>query len=293
MLTTITNCPVCNGQDFGKKRAVKDHSISKEVFNIDTCITCGFQFTNPIPTKDTIGIYYESQDYISHSDTNKGIVNKLYHWVRKRSNQSKIALVNAQSKTKKILDIGCGTGYFLKACQEVGWEVEGMEPDDKARLLATENIGKKVYKQLEDINGKQFSVISLWHVLEHIHELDKTLTKITSLLQSKGTLIIAVPNIESYDALHYKEDWAALDVPRHLYHFRKEDMIRLIENQGFKLKEIKPMVFDSFYVSMLSEKYQNGKTNYLKAFIVGMLSNSNARKTMNYSSLIYSATKND
>lgn len=293
MLTTITNCPVCNGQDFGKKRAVKDHSISKEVFNIDTCITCGFQFTNPIPTKDSIGIYYESQDYISHSDTNKGIVNKFYHMVRKRSNQSKIALVNAQSKTKKILDIGCGTGYFLKACQEVGWEVEGMEPDDKARLLATENIGKKVYKQIEDINGKQFSVISLWHVLEHIHELDKTLTKIASLLQSKGTLIIAVPNIESYDALHYKEDWAALDVPRHLYHFRKEDMIRLIENQGFKLKEIKPMVFDSFYVSMLSEKYQNGKTNYLKAFVIGMLSNSNARKTMNYSSLIYSATKND
>jgi len=294
VLIELNACPVCSGQELGKYLTVKDHSISADIFNISMCKACGFRFTNPIPTENTIGKYYQSEDYISHTNTNKGIINKLYHLVRKQSLKSKLNLVN-QSSTKKgrILDIGCGTGYFLQYCKENGWLIDGMEPDSSARALAENNTKITIHSNLLSIDEKEkYDVITLWHVLEHVHKLNESIQHINKLLKPNGTLIIAVPKCLSYDSITYKDYWAAYDVPRHLYHFTQSDMDKLLNKHQFVRTNLKPMLFDSFYVSMLSDKYKYGKTNYFRAFFNGLKSNMKATKTNNYSSLIYIFKKN-
>jgi 2-polyprenyl-3-methyl-5-hydroxy-6-metoxy-1,4-benzoquinol methylase len=295
VLVEIKTCLVCSESNFTDFLKVKDHSISGEQFNISMCKNCGFRFTNPIPSEETIGKYYQSDDYISHSDTNKGIINKLYHIVRKQSLSSKLNLINKHSKTKgTLLDVGCGTGYFLQTCKENGWQITGMEPDDKARTIAEENTKQKIYNHLFSIEGEQkFDIITLWHVLEHVHQLNETIVHLRKLLKKEGILIIAVPNINSYDADIYKEYWAALDVPRHLYHFTERDITQLFSKHRIDKIGTYPMKFDSFYVSMLSEKYKNGSTNYFSAFINGLMSNIKAIGLKNHSSKIYVFQKND
>jgi 2-polyprenyl-3-methyl-5-hydroxy-6-metoxy-1,4-benzoquinol methylase len=294
VLIELKNCPVCTGTELGHYLTVKDHSISGESFNISTCKSCGFRFTNPIPTEETIGKYYQSEDYISHSDTNKGIINKLYHLVRKQSLKSKLNLINKAVPNKgTILDIGCGTGYFLQSCKENGWKIEGMEPDPNARLLAEKNTGQSIYTDLFSVKEeKKYDVITLWHVLEHVHKLNKSIQHIHKLLKPNGVLVIAVPNHLSYDSVIYETFWAAYDVPRHLYHFTQMDMNKLLIKHNFTQTDLKPMVFDSFYVSMLSDKYKYGKTNYFRAFLNGFQSNTKAASQKNYSSLIYVFKKN-
>ncbi len=294
MLTELKNCPVCAGTESKKFLTLKDHSISGETFQLSQCTSCGFRYTNPVPDETSIGRYYQSENYISHSDTNKGIVNKLYHLVRKRSLKSKLELVNRFSGSKgNILDIGCGTGYFLQTCKEDGWKTDGMEPDPHARKLAEQNTGHSLYSDLFSVTEEQkYDVITLWHVLEHVHKLNESIQHIHKLLKKNGTLIIAVPNCNSYDSSIYKEFWAAYDVPRHLYHFTPPDMENLLIKHSFQKTAILPMMFDSYYVSMLSDQYKFGKTNYLRAFFNGWKSNLKASKNNNYSSLIYIFKKN-
>jgi len=294
VLINLKTCPVCSGTELNKLLSVKDHSISGELFNISMCKSCGFKFTNPIPSEESIGKYYQSENYISHSDTNKGIINKLYHLVRKQSLKSKLNLVNKNS-TKKgtVLDIGCGTGYFLQACKEDGWKIEGMEPDSTARALAEKNTGQTIFQDLFSVKEEnKYDVITLWHVLEHVHKLNESIQHIHKLLKENGRLIIAVPNHLSYDSTTYGEFWAAYDVPRHLYHFSPKDMDNLLNKHKFTKTDTQPMLFDSFYVSMLSDKYKYGKTNYLRAFLNGFKSNRKAAGTKNYSSIIYVFKKN-
>lgn len=286
-------CPVCDSLDFKLYTTAKDYSISKENFSIDECKNCSLVFTNPVPNKEEIGKYYQSENYISHTDIKKGIINGLYHAVRKYTLNKKVALIKQLNGNKigKLLDIGCGTGYFLEQARKKKWTIAGFEPDEIARKIANDKLENKIVEKLEKVNSDNFNVITLWHVLEHIHELEYTITKIKSLLVKNGTIIIAVPNIESWDAKYYKEKWAALDVPRHLYHFSKKSMIQFAKKNNLELIETRPMRFDSFYVSMMSEKYKNndklGIQSLLKAIMIGLISNIKASQTNNYSSLIY------
>lgn len=291
----IENCPVCGSNNIRHFLTVKDHSISQEVFNLDQCQACTFTFTNPIPTEQEIGKYYQSEDYVSHSDSKKGLINVLYHYVRKINLKAKYDIISKHHTKGTLLDVGCGTGYFLKYAQDEGWEVEGMEPDPGARKLAETNTKKNIAADLDHILDKQYDVITLWHVLEHIHNLKDAIQKINAHLKKDGTLIIAVPNLNSYDAKLYKEKWAAYDVPRHLYHFTPETIKTLLLNNGFTLADKKPMVFDSYYVSLLSEKYKRGKQDiigFIKAVMNGFTSNFKSNSSLvNNSSIIYIAKK--
>jgi len=291
----LDTCPVCGGKEIIKFLDIKDHSISKETFTIEECTNCGLKFTNPRPSEYQIGKYYQSEEYISHSDTKKGFINKIYHIVRTYTLKGKLDLIRKYSSGTRLLDIGCGTGYFLKYAKENGYTVTGMEPDVTARKLAEKNLSQEIFSDIFSIEpNEQVDAITMWHVLEHVHQLQETLLKLKSLLKSKGTLIIAVPNPESYDAQFYKEYWAAYDVPRHLYHFNQKSMQVLLQTYGFKLIATKPMYFDSYYVSMMSEKYQsqNHKIHLIKAFLTGLKSNISAKNNnKNYSSLIYIAKK--
>jgi len=263
----------------------KDHLITKEKFSLEIDNEYDMLVTIPKPKKTEK--YYQTTNYISHSDTAKNLFEKVYQIIKKHTLRKKTKLINQFSnKGKSLLDIGCGTGEFLAMAKNDHWSTFGVEPNLKAREKATlKNIN--VVAALDNIGNLKFNVISLWHVLEHLPDLQNQIKKITELLTEEGTLIIAVPNFKSNDAKHYKENWAAYDTPRHLWHFSQQAISRLFKEHQFRVIQTLPMKFDSYYVSLLSEKYKNGKQNYIKAFYQGWLSNYKAKSTSEYSSLIY------
>jgi 2-polyprenyl-3-methyl-5-hydroxy-6-metoxy-1,4-benzoquinol methylase len=284
------SCLICKNTKTELFLTCKDFTASEEIFHIVKCTSCNFIYTNPIPPENEIGKYYKSEKYISHTDTSKGIINKLYHLVRNITLKSKLELINKLSLKGKILDIGCGTGHFLKECKNNGWQVDGTEPDNEARKLAEELTHSKISETVfGNKNLNSYNIISLWHVLEHIHKLNETLEQVKKLLKEDGHIIIAVPNCDSIDSKYYKEFWAAYDVPRHLYHFTQETIEKLLKNHGLRIIKKTPMIFDSFYVSMMSEKYKNG--NIFNAVITGLKSNIKGKNKLNYSSIIYVAEK--
>jgi len=289
-MISLDKCLVCGSNQFEPFLVCKDHTVSQENFSIVSCKSCGFKFTNPRPEDSIIGNYYKAESYVSHTNTKKGIVNRLYHVVRNHTLKKKVALVSSYVSRGTLLDYGCGTGMFLGACKNAGWETFGMEPDDDARKIAS-GLGLNLFSDKGRINtyitDRKFSAITLWHVLEHITDMKETLAFFKDRLEKDGVLIIAVPNHVSYDAQYYKENWAAYDVPRHLHHFELTSMKSLLERNGFVLKETLPMKFDSFYVSMLSEKYRTGSVNLLKAFMTGLKSNMKAKTSSDFSSTIY------
>ncbi|TPE45553.1 class I SAM-dependent methyltransferase [Pontibacter mangrovi] len=289
----LEQCPICGKEDFKNFLVVTDNAVSKESFVIVECTNCSFKFTNPRPDAQSIGKYYESDDYISHSNTTSGIINTAYHVVRSITTKQKVEIINRYSPVKgSILDYGCGTGTFLTACKKDGWEIRGVEPNAKARAKAAENTGEIIAEKLEDIEGEKYEMITLWHVLEHVHTLNETMAQLLESLQEDGTMIIAVPNADSHDAQEYKDNWAAYDVPRHLYHFTQQTMKRFLKKHKMRLEEVLPMKFDAYYVSMLSEKHKQGKTKMLSSVVSGYRSNSFAEKNGNdYSSLIFVAKR--
>ena len=277
-----TNCPICESDQIQHVLSPKDYTVSQEKFEVWHCNNCQGRFTQLIPTESEIGKYYQSEEYISHSNTSKGLINTLYQWVRDYTLGQKRNLIKKISglNNGKLLDIGCGTGEFLKIMKESEWEVQGLEPDAGARKQATENFELTVDEpeHLFKLAENQFDVITMWHVLEHVHRLHAYMDQIKSLLKSGGTLIIAVPNYQSWDADHYQSEWAAYDVPRHLYHFSVSSMENLLGQHGFKLQEIKRMPFDGFYVSLLSEKYRHDRIKLISGAWSGLRSFMDAKK---------------
>ncbi len=285
-------CPCCKGKDIDKVLQVKDYSVSNEVFEIWECKLCTCRFTQKAPDKNEIGKYYQSENYISHSDTKKGFINSLYHFVRSQTLSSKKNLIKKFTKLSagNILDVGAGTAAFLHVMENSGWKVTGLEPDENARANANNLYGIRLQTsdQLFELPPETYDAITLWHVLEHVHDLHSYLTQLKKLLKPNGCLFIALPNYTSFDEKIYKEFWAAYDVPRHLYHFSPTSITQLLLHHGLQLKEIKAMWYDSFYVSMLSEKYKTGKNNVISACWNGYVSNCKALfDTEKCSSIIY------
>lgn len=269
---------------------VKDHFKSGESFELVPDPEHGFLVTVPAPPEDRLPYYYDSEEYISHTDSNKGLMSRIYQMVKGISLKRKFRLIRKhRAKTGSLLDVGAGTGDFLKYMSKQGWKVSGSEPNDAARQLALIK-GIELKSALESFSGQRFDVISLWHVLEHIPNLKQALKQLDDLLEDDGKLIIAVPNFRSWDAQHYGPFWAAYDVPRHLWHFDEDSLTSLL-GERFELLEVAPMKFDSYYVSLLSEKYKGGSLGMFKAVLNGWRSNRRARKSGAYSSLIYVFTR--
>ena len=296
MMIVYSACPCCKGVDISKVLSAADHTVSNETFEIWQCNVCTARFTQNVPDKNEIEKYYKSENYISHSDTKQGFINSLYHFVRKRTLNGKRKLVEKYTKLSigKILDIGAGTGAFLQVMQKSEWEVTGFEPDETARENAKKLYGLSLQpsEELFNLKAETFDAITLWHVLEHVHELHEYMDQLKKLLKLTGCLFIAIPNYACYDEKIYKEFWAGYDVPRHLYHFSPTSITQLLLQHGLQLKEIKPMWYDSFYVSMLSEKYKTGKNNFLNACWNGYVSNWKALfNKERCSSIIYIVTQ--
>ncbi len=291
-MVKYTCCPVCKSNQIEEIFSAKDYTVSGEFFSVVECKNCTLLFTQNVAEQNEIGKYYASENYISHSDTQVGLVNKLYHSIRKKTLQAKKNLIENETGTSKgsVLDIGCGTGAFLNTMKTNGWVTTGLEPDETARAKAKSlyGIAPQASHDIFNLPNNSYDAITMWHVLEHVHQLHEYVAQLKNMLTDKGKIFIAVPNYTGYDAQHYGKFWAAYDVPRHLYHFSPASMQNLVEQHGLAIKKTKPMWFDSFYVSMLSEQYKNGKGNLVNAFLVGLISN---LKTMfnskKCSSLIY------
>ncbi|MFL5764827.1 MAG: class I SAM-dependent methyltransferase [Bacteroidia bacterium] len=238
-----------------------------------------------------MGNYYKSEEYVSHSNTKKGFINSTYQTVRKYTLLKKLQLISKYFKTGNILDIGCGTGEFLNTCKQAKWNTIGVEPDPDARKMAIDNFGLDVRgeEDLKKLESGTFDIISMWHVLEHVPRLNERIEELKRLIKPNGIIIIAVPNCSSLDAKIYKESWAAYDVPRHLYHFTPKDIDSAFKKHGLRVSSVLPMVFDSFYVSMLSERIKTGKTNIIRSTWNGFRSNLSAaiKNGKTYSSQIY------
>jgi 2-polyprenyl-3-methyl-5-hydroxy-6-metoxy-1,4-benzoquinol methylase len=288
----IKQCPICGGTFNEPDIHCKDYRITGEMFDIYACPVCRFAMTFPEPSPAEIGKYYQTPDYVSHSETKQGIVNKLYHIVRKKNTRNKLNLIGRFHKgSAELLDVGCGTGYFLSVCKKDGWRVEGVEVDEGARSIAETRTGQSVYSSIDDLmtSGKSYSVITLWHVFEHLHDIHGSFEKLTRLLNPSGLLIMALPNPTSPDAAYYREHWAAYDVPRHLSHFSPASVKKLSEKHHMQTDTLVPMKFDAYYVSILSEELKGrGKISaLLHGLLRGYRSNRIARKRNNYSSMIY------
>ena len=264
---------------------IKDYSISQEEFTLVYDEVLDMFSTDPVP--DNLGKYYLSENYISHTDSNEGLFEKVYQWVKNYMLKKKVNLISSYVEKGTLLDIGAGTGDFLNQAKKSGWEVTGIEPSAAARKRAFEK-GINLFEEEAEVGERKFDVITMWHVLEHVPDVEKQIEWIKNHLSTDGVLIVAVPNFNSYDAKYYKNFWAAWDVPRHLHHFSSKSIKTLFEKNGFNLMQQKPLIFDSFYVSLLSEKYKS--TSLIKpvsAFMIGLRSNWRGRQTKEYSSIIY------
>lgn len=263
----------------------KDHSVTGEDFELLYNEEFDMLITHPQPSD--LDKYYQSENYISHTDSSKSFFDKIYQLVKKFSLFLKVRLVGQYAQDdKSLLDVGAGTGDFLSAASQKGWTTFGVEPNWRARGKASEkeiNLGN----DLESLMHRKYKVITLWHVLEHLADLENQILKMISILEENGTIIIAVPNYKSYDAKYYKDFWAAYDVPRHLWHFSREAVHRLFSKYGMEVVDTRPMYFDAFYVSLLSEKYKGSKLGFVKGFFRGLFSNLAALFTKEHSSLIY------
>ncbi|UGS21076.1 class I SAM-dependent methyltransferase [Flavobacterium cyclinae] len=266
---------------------VNDFSVSGESFSLLLNEEYQILKTHPQPTLDKLGSYYEFEDYISHTDGKRTMFEKMYHFIKRKAIRDKVSLITSYQPLKgRILDIGAGTGDFLLECKNQNWEILGVEPNDKAKGIAVGK-GIKFAESIEKLESNSFDVITMWHVLEHVPDVEYQIAELKRLLKPSGTIIIAVPNFKSYDAKYYKEFWAAYDVPRHLWHFSKTAIEKLFDKQNMNLEDIKPMWFDSFYVSLLSEKYKTGKMNFISGFFIGFISNVSGFFKKEFSSHIY------
>ena len=290
MFEKLDLCPSCGHPKFQNHLICTDHSVSGESFALVKCDKCELIFTNPRPALDQLASYYQSEDYISHTNRANNLVNQVYKIVRSITLRKKFQLINGLTEKRQLLDFGCGTGHFLHFCEGRGWTSTGVEPYLNARTQAGSNIKGKVHDNLESIRGS-FDIITAWHVIEHVPDLNETLKQLTKRLEKNGFLIIALPNCCSYDAAYYKDNWAGYDVPRHLYHFTKKSFTSLIAKHKLKLIKTLPMKYDTYYVSLLSEKYINGKNRLFPAYQLGRKSNAKAKLDGVYSSLIYVLSK--
>lgn len=286
MYEKLDQCPVCKNKQFDNYMICDDYSVSGESFALVKCQNCELVFTNPRPEQHNLYKYYKSDQYISHTNKANSLINLLYKLVRQYTLKHKSKLIRElNSGVGEVLDYGCGTGDFIKVASENDWQAFGYEPDEDAKKIAIQNNPELIKDSLKNVPN-DLDVITAWHVVEHISDLTNTLQSLSKKLKKNGHFVIAVPNHKSHDAEHYGQQWAAYDVPRHLYHFDRNSMSYLINKLKFKLIRVIPMKFDSYYVSLLSEKHLE-RGSLINAIKIGYRSNLKAKKTKEYSSLIY------
>lgn len=285
----MKTCPWCGCSDTTTYIQLKDYFLSQEDFEIFECPNCHLLFTDPRPAGQDAVKYYQSENYLSHQENKKGLIPRLYEFVKSINLRNKVKLASTGLANGNVLDIGCGVGDFLVSMKNAGWSVMGIEPSAQAREIAYQRLGFQPltptdYSQLPD---HSFDLITLWHVLEHVDDLSYQIQQLQRLLKPGGRLLLALPNFTSFDAKHYGQYWAAWDVPRHLNHFCPDSILAIFKDSSFQLVDIQKLKWDAFYISFLSETYMHHSLALLRGAILGLRSNLKAHNSGMYSSLVY------
>lgn len=288
-MKTHKNCPICGDSSLSHYINTRDYFLSKEQFNLQKCEACGLIMTNPFPEGNDMMKYYQSDIYFSHPNKQKSIFAFIYNFVKKFNLKYKLKVSTSSLEKGRLLDIGCGSGDFLNLAQQTGWEVYGIEPNNEARMFAQQQLNKPILlpEEINSLPKSSFDLITMWHVLEHVENINDQVESIIALLKPNGRLVVALPNILSYDAKFYKSYWAGLDVPRHLYHFSFDTIRHLMTKKGFKFLKREPLKWDAYYVSLLSERYIGRFFSPIIGLSIGLISNTFARKSREFSSNIY------
>lgn len=282
-------CPWCGSDKTQINLWLKDEFLTKEDFHICECLNCGLLYTMPRPSKDKIGDYYKSEEYYSHQENTKGFIPKVYERVKKTNLKHKYKLASKGLGIGKMLDIGCGVGDFLHTAELHGWECTGVEPSEDAKVIAQKRTKAKIFssEDLESLPDGCFDLITMWHVLEHVDDLKWQITQLQRLIKENGRIVIALPNYKSYDGQYYKEHWAAYDVPRHLNHFNKTTLTKIFRTNGLELVKMDKLKWDAYYISYLSEQYKIHSLPLIRGAFRGWISNCKARRSGEWSSLVY------
>ena len=282
-------CPWCGSENAQPHIELKDLFLTQEPFKILECKDCGLLYTTPRPNKEEIGKYYQSDEYYSHQENKEGFIPKVYEKVKSINLKNKYNIATEKTTRGKILDIGCGVGDFLHTMEQQGWECTGVEPSEDAKAIAKKRIKAQLLssEEQENLSDGSFDVITMWHVLEHVDALRWQIQQLYRLCKPGGRIIIALPNYKSYDGQYYKAAWAAYDVPRHLNHFNEETIVKIFEESHLKHIKTEKLRWDAYYISYMSEKYLHHSLPLLRGAVRGMISNCKARKTGQWSSLVY------
>jgi 2-polyprenyl-3-methyl-5-hydroxy-6-metoxy-1,4-benzoquinol methylase len=252
-----------------------DNLVSGKGFVLKRCSMCCFTFTADPPDEKDIAKFYLSEDYISHSDKKQTLTDHFYHLARNYMLRKKYNLVRKISgrETGALVDIGSGTGYFADYMNGKGWSVKGVELSEQARDYSISRFGLTVVSpsEVSVIKDGAADFVTLWHVLEHLYDPVMWLKEISRILKDDGKCIIALPNIKSDDAEWFGNEWAALDVPRHLWHFSPETLPAFINGHGFICKQVIPMPLDIYYISTLSYKNRGCRLPLLMGTVTGLL----------------------
>ncbi|MBQ8957315.1 MAG: class I SAM-dependent methyltransferase [Bacteroidales bacterium] len=282
-------CPWCESDKAQINLWLKDEFLSHEDFHICECLGCGLLYTMPRPNKDKIGAYYKSEEYYSHQENKKGFIPKIYETVKSFNLKNKYKMATAEKTQGKLLDIGCGVGDFIHTAEQKGWECLGVEPSEDARNIAKTRINANIIEseELEQIPNESFDVITMWHVLEHVDNLKWQVEQLQRIVKQNGRIVIAVPNYKSYDGQFYENLWAAYDVPRHLSHFNKSTITKIFKSNGLELKKTKKLTWDAYYISYMSEQYKHHSFALLRGAYRGFISNCKARRSGEWSSMVY------
>jgi 2-polyprenyl-3-methyl-5-hydroxy-6-metoxy-1,4-benzoquinol methylase len=282
-------CPWCGSENAQLHLELKDLFLTQEPFKILECKECGLLYTTPRPNKDEIGRYYKSEEYYSHQENKEGFIPKVYEKVKSVNLKNKYGIATEGKEKGKALDIGCGVGDFLHTMEQHGWDCTGVEPSEDAKAIAKKRIKGQLLssEEQENLLDNCFDVITMWHVLEHVDDISWQIQQLYRLCKPGGRIIIALPNYKSYDGQYYKAEWAAYDVPRHLNHFNKETLNKILEESGLRHVKTEKLVWDAYYISYMSEKYRKHSIPLLRGAFRGLVSNCKARKTGEWSSLVY------
>ncbi len=282
-------CPWCGSEKAQISLWLRDEFLTKEDFHICECLNCGLLYTMPRPDKDKIGDYYKSEEYYSHQENKKGFIPKVYERVKKTNLKHKYQLASKGINVGTLLDIGCGVGDFLHTAETHGWDCIGVEPSEDAKAIAQKRMKGKIIssEELETLSDGSFDLITMWHVLEHVDDLKWQIAQLQRLVKSSGRVVIALPNYKSYDGQYYKELWAAYDVPRHLNHFNRNTLAKMFKTSGLELIKMDKLKWDAYYISYLSEQYKHHSLPLVRGVFRGWISNSKARRSGEWSSLVY------
>jgi len=260
------SCLICHSPQYDPYLVVPNRFHPEEAFSLVQCSQCGFIFLNPRPDEKEMTNYYEEEDYQPHQQDPKNVSEYIYQKVRYWNSRYKRRMIESLTTRRTILDYGCGTGEFLLEMQQGGWRTYGYEPAEKARHIAIQ-YGLTLLESLDQLSSP-VDVITLWHVLEHIHEPISLLKHLKKILTAEGLLVIAVPNPLSIDSRLFRKNWVAYDAPRHLYHFRPSDLESLLQPLGFRIVAYRGLYFDPWYNALLSAQLESRHKSLTKKVFI-------------------------